>query len=1009
MNLQPRAQLRRDLPTTGDTHHGSYADLQRRSGDGIAGGIRFFQRPSKNKPFPPSWALKLGVVFSSLAVAYVLLLCFRSIEAGLQQVSSTRSLAAGGYGSCRLSFVPGDEDEDYEETGGWTQRLVQSLTQEQRISLPQQALQYQGNVALPRAEGHVAGAVVQGTSGNVSRRGPSTGSFETHDLHLWVRWNMPSDDRKYLFRILRQMLDVTKVCESILPILTRKQRLQLAFQVVRLVALELGSFSLVKRDVEPMRVAVGDCLIQLALQSLERSGDDKGSEGDRSLLRELIRLVNEIKQPWYVKQEKPPDKYKKKMISIMATADVILKNCMSVLQGLRVFHEDSSQKKLPPEVVVQQLEVIKALYHVHANYVARDGSLRAHMLECQKRTRVYALFRHEHYELSRGRIVPVKELYHQVDEAVRAAGGLLQPEQASAWEHEHGSAGGTTEGQTAEKNSEPEQLSEPPSHEPTQGALSQAIKSSLESRTLAASREVEAESSLQDKAPSSLTGWLPEQGASSGPALKPPSTSTSAGKDVEQSSSFVLTKSSQSPVVLSVSRSKAAEQGVLVGRLDSCGLDTLSRKPTYPSATQNSGCANHASSSGQYSFAEHSSSSHMVHSTAVHTTRAAVPYDCLESRVSIKEKIYNWMQTPAALEERDRRWFQTPVTSTVEEYTRQQRTAPLDHTWLQGIAPVQQEDYSVHGTAVPVQQEKWRWLPTLSRVQEQDYSGLQTTAPLQVKDHNGLQTTAIAKQRDYVRAQTTAPAQEEDYAWQQTSAFFKEDYRWQQAPAPLQKGDDKQAQRTAPLPKEGYKGLQRIAPPERGKVLQHTAPCQLDVCRGQQTTALFEKLQQRWLRAPAPLQQYRGSQTTAPPQEGNWQQKITLPGEEKNRWPQTRASLQDYFYGGSQPPVAEKEQDNRGLPTRAHLQEKNTSGLQAGTPFLEGGNGRPQAPAPLQSAFYSLFSGGGIPPWSPFSQAPADSLNRSAARNSEWFVTGTFGQDEARGSHPRKHTKSSRQ
>ncbi|CDJ62717.1 hypothetical protein, conserved [Eimeria necatrix] len=1018
MNLQPRAQLGHDLPTTGGTHHGSSADLRRRSGDGLAGRFRFFQRRSKNKPFPPSWAPRLGVVFSSLAVAYVLLLCFRSIEAGRQQASPARSLAAGGYGPCRPSFVPGDAGGDSGATGGATQRFVQSLLQGQRMPPPQQALQFQGNVGLPRAGGYVAGQAVQGTSGDVSRKGSSTGNWKTQDLHLWAHWNMPSDDRKYLIRMLRQMLEATKLCASLLPVLTRKQQLQTAFQVVRLLALELGSFSLVSRDIEPMRIAVGDSLIQLAMQSLERSGDDKNREGDRALLRELIRLVNEVKQPWYVKREKAPHKYKKKMISIMATADVILRKCVGVLQGLLVFHEDSSLKKLPTEVVAQQLEVIKALYHVHANYVARDGSLRAHMLECQKRTRVYALFRHEHYELSRGRIVPVKELYTQVEEAVRVAGGLLRPEQESALGLD--SAVDSTEGQTAEEDSKPEQLSEPLSPEPIQGALSQTIESSCESKTLAVSGEAvsgeavsgeaAAEDSPQGKAPSPLAGRLPEQGASSGPALKPPPTGTFAEKDVEQSPPLVSTKASQSPVVPSVSGSSAAEQEVLVGHLDSSGLATPSQRPTYPSVTQKSGSANHASSSGQYSFPENSSSAHIAQSTAVLAMGAVAPSERLESPVSSKEKICNWMQTPAALEERDCGWLQTPATPTVQDHRRQQSTAPLEdegYTWLHGIAPVQEEGYSVHDTAAPVQQEKWHWLPTLSHVQGEDYSGLQTTAPLQVKDHSGLQATATARQRDYVRPQTTAPVREEDYAWHNTSAFITDEYRWQQVPTLLQKGDDRQVQRTALFANEGYKWLQRTALTESENVLQHTAPCQLDVCRRQQTTALFERAQQNWLRAPALLQQYGVLQPTAVPQEGNWQQRITLPGEERNRWLQSPAPLQYYFYSGSQAPVAGKEEEDRGLLTRAHLPQKNAGGQQAGAPSLEGDK-RPQAPAP-QDAFYSFFSGGGVPPWSPFSQALAGAPNRSAAGNSEWFDTGSFGQDEALGSHPPKHTQISQQ
>ncbi|CDJ62716.1 hypothetical protein, conserved [Eimeria necatrix] len=684
MNQLSLEEFRHDLSSSASTHSHSRRNAVQSSADGSF----FVQRAPKSKLFPLSLAPRLCAVFSSLAVAYVLLLCFRSIGAGRQQASPARSLAAGGYGPCRSDFLHDDEEDDDGETGGWAQRLVQSLLQEQRMSPPQQAFQSQGNVGLPRDEGYFAGQAVQGTSGDVAGGGSSPDSSKTHDLHLWVNRNMPTCEREFLLRTFGRIVQATRLCGSLLTVMTCRQRLYFTFHVVRLLALDLGALTLVKEDIEPTRSAVGDCLIQLAKQSLERGGDDEGNEGDRIALRELIVLIREIKKPRLIDQEKTPTKYKKKMISILATSDTVLRNCLGVLRGLHRLQQSLSLRKLPASVLVQQLGVLKALYHVHADYLARDGSLRAHILECQKRTRLYVFFGREHFKLSKGKILPVKELQSQISAAVRAAGGLLQRGQGSAWKRE--SDGSAMEEQTEEGSGEFESLSRLAGNELLQGALSQAIQASYEDRTSEANIDTDPDDTLQGEASPPWSDWLLEQGASAGPALMPPTTDRFAGRPVEQPPQFVSPQTFLSAVGMSVFWSPAARGGALHGSPYYPGAYASSARPFQMSAASYGAPFFQGSSSAQHVSAGQTATAHLMQAPLMQRTDVAATAHLMHSPLVQRMDVAE----PSA-------WLETRARSQEERQSRLQlqRSAELqeDYMWLEGPASMQETDYSLFG------------------------------------------------------------------------------------------------------------------------------------------------------------------------------------------------------------------------------------------------------------------------------------------------------------------------
>ncbi|CDJ42455.1 hypothetical protein, conserved [Eimeria tenella] len=447
MGTPTREQLQQCMLPSGISHQGSEWHPRKQIDQRFAGESPFVQRKQNNKLFVSSWTRLLGIAFTSLAAAYFLLLCFRLIESARQWAPPARSLSDRQDESCDSGSVSGDDDEDGSRlTGGSAEGLELESFGEGSLLLQHEAFGFKG--AAEGTQGEVVAAGLQSPAAGEEAEADYVAAFYeavreyvggvasdsekplfAHDLHLWESRNMPVEEELRLVRLFKRMHEAVSSCRSLLPVLTRRHRLQLTNQVLKLLALDLGAIYLVREDKERRRKALGDSLIKLAKYALHHGPDGSGSKRLRGKLLTLTSLITELKQPRHLYKEKPPEKYKRKMIAILATAEVALKNCLGVLNGLLQLRQDTSAGQLPPRTVEQQIEVIKSIFRVHADHVARDGSLRQYILECQKRTRVYALLTTDHFKVSSDVILPVKEQKFRILEAVRAAGGLLQAQQ----------------------------------------------------------------------------------------------------------------------------------------------------------------------------------------------------------------------------------------------------------------------------------------------------------------------------------------------------------------------------------------------------------------------------------------------------------------------------------------------------------------------------------------------------------------------------------------------------
>ncbi|CAK51445.1 hypothetical protein ETH_00018550 [Eimeria tenella] len=507
MNPQPH-EFRHDLPLSGITHQRSDSHLRREIDQRFADESLFIQRKERNKLFVSSWTHLLGVAFTSLAAAYFLLLCFRLIESARQWAPPTRSLAARRGESCYSGSGSGNADEGGTgPTGDSAEGLELEGFGDGGLLLHPEVFGSQG-AAEGTQEVDVGFASYFDISEDVAGFNPN--QAEDADLHLWEGRNMPVEQEQRLRSLFGRMQEILNSCGPLLTALTYMQRMQLVFYVARLIGLDLGAASLVKESMEPERRAVGDSAIQLIKRLLQQVDGDQGHRKFRRKVEELIVLLEEIKQPRHVDEEKSAQKYKIKMIALMSTAEVALKCCAGVLQGLEQLKEDS-QRRLPPKVVAQQVDVLKAIFDAHVDSLSKDGSLRQHIIDCQRRTGARRIISKDYFTTSRIELPKLKDMQQSIFDAVRDAGGFLRltapPRMKLA------KARATLEGQTEEPIIQDSEQRKPSSHTPLYEGFAEAVTLSSDATTSTPHEEVEEMHSPPARVPLWRPDRPPGQGA----------------------------------------------------------------------------------------------------------------------------------------------------------------------------------------------------------------------------------------------------------------------------------------------------------------------------------------------------------------------------------------------------------------------------------------------------------------------------------------------------------------
>ncbi|CDJ64557.1 hypothetical protein, conserved [Eimeria necatrix] len=510
MDTLPEEQLKQGMLASGIAHQGSDSHLRRQIDQRFADESPFIQRKESNKLFVSSWARLLGVAFTSLAAAYFLLLCFRFIESARQWSPPTRFLADRRGESCYSGSVSGDGDEGGSWPTGDSAGLVLEGFGEGSPSLDHEASGLQATAGGTREVDAEATSYL-----DISE--DATGVNPTHsedaDLHLWEGRNMPVEQEERLRNLFGRMKDTLNLCGSLLPVLTYMQRMQVVFYVVRLVGLDLGAASLVKENMEPERRAVGDSAIQLINRLLQQVDDDPRNRKFRRKVEKLKILLEQIKQPRHIREEKRAQKYKMKMIALMSTAEVALKCCAGVLQGLGQLKEDPS-RTLPTKVVAQQVDVLKAIFDAHVDHLSKDGSLRQHILDCQKHTGVSAIISKKYFTTKRAELPKLKDMQKSIFDAVGNAGGFLRA--GTPPRMKLAKARAALGGQTEKPSIQDSEQRKSPSYTPLHEGFAEAVTLSSDTTTSTPHEEVEEMHSPPATVPLWRPGQAPRQGAGPG-------------------------------------------------------------------------------------------------------------------------------------------------------------------------------------------------------------------------------------------------------------------------------------------------------------------------------------------------------------------------------------------------------------------------------------------------------------------------------------------------------------
>ncbi|CDI86573.1 hypothetical protein, conserved [Eimeria praecox] len=308
------------------------------------------RRLYKERPSYPPWIYLLGIAFTSLAAIYFLLRCYDFVRERPKVIGLARSLAAGGYRACLGNT---NQDEEEEQAG--------------------KAGEFKGTFGQDNEATEL--------DGDDPQVGPTEGQLREGEAgDVWGRRNLPPFAEKQFVALFERMVDAASLCRSLLPTLNESEGLRLTHEVIRVMALDLGALSLVRKHLEPFRLVLGNALVDLGSDALKRSRGVGELETCKAI-RELMLVVGELKEPRPFTENPFNLKYKMKMTSILRTAEATGNYCMTVLKEL--LSATQQPRRLAPTDFERLLRVLKALYRVHSSHIAKDGALRFYIVMIQ--------------------------------------------------------------------------------------------------------------------------------------------------------------------------------------------------------------------------------------------------------------------------------------------------------------------------------------------------------------------------------------------------------------------------------------------------------------------------------------------------------------------------------------------------------------------------------------------------------------------------------------------------
>ncbi|CDJ60371.1 hypothetical protein, conserved [Eimeria maxima] len=237
----------------------------------------------------------------------------------------------------------------------------------------------------------------------------------------WRQRHLPYYAELQVIGLLDRMVHAASLCQSLLPLLNASQGLRLTREVTRLLALDLGAISLVRDHLEPNRLQLGNALVNLASNALELSSGDTTLEDDRTAICTLVSVIDQLKNPRPHTEKACSRYYKDKMRSILQTADKVRIYLTQALEEL--VRAMAPSQGLTPANFEQKLRVIRALYRVHSNHIARDSSLRFYIVAVQEELGLKPILGPHHHQMANTELPLLMDLEKEIDQAVLNSGG----------------------------------------------------------------------------------------------------------------------------------------------------------------------------------------------------------------------------------------------------------------------------------------------------------------------------------------------------------------------------------------------------------------------------------------------------------------------------------------------------------------------------------------------------------------------------------------------------------
>ncbi|CDJ50010.1 hypothetical protein, conserved [Eimeria brunetti] len=462
------------LPSAGKIEEGMSSEAEDKIVPSLRDRTLSAQRSFKRKPPYPYSLGYLGVAFISLAVAYLLLQCYNLTRERSRLAPLTRSVAAGGGRECspnegerKRTGDPESEEPWIADTEGTArdneagegtseqsarrERRRRRWTSPSRASSPRDSRRSRGSEYereqkkrdpdAEREEGTPAEKPEKERSAESGRSIPQYQLFggrfirglsvlhdqeqvnlesrllEGESLAMWESRNMPPYAEKKVVKLYGRMIKCVSLCRSLLPGLPRSQKLQLAYELMRLLALELGAVTFIPQHIEHLRLDLGNAIVDLGNDAVDSSTNKKRAIRHCKKIRKLITLVHELKQQRPMTEDNDPAKYRKKTISVLQTATTTSIFCLGVLEGLMMF-KAGERVELSQGEIDQRIEIIRALYRVHSSQVARDAALRYYIIQCQKNTRQFYVLTTDHLAIYLEKLPPLVDMLTEIQEAV---------------------------------------------------------------------------------------------------------------------------------------------------------------------------------------------------------------------------------------------------------------------------------------------------------------------------------------------------------------------------------------------------------------------------------------------------------------------------------------------------------------------------------------------------------------------------------------------------------------